>query len=70
MYILAEAAERDLEAIWLYLREESGGEALADRQIDALVERFSPSWPAIPALGAPVTTIWDVGGVHIRLVNT
>ncbi|HRQ79515.1 MAG TPA: type II toxin-antitoxin system RelE/ParE family toxin [Azospirillaceae bacterium] len=40
MHILSEDAERDLEAIWLYVWRESGFEAVADRQIDVIVERF------------------------------
>lgn len=38
--ILADAAVRDLEDIWHYLCLESGSEAVADRQIDALTDRF------------------------------
>lgn len=39
-YVLADSATRDLIEIWQYLYEESGSEAVADRQIDALSERF------------------------------
>jgi toxin ParE1/3/4 len=34
-------AATDLDRIWDYLCEESGSEAIADRQIDAITERFS-----------------------------
>ena len=33
-------ATADLDRIWDYLYEESGSEAVADRQADAITERF------------------------------
>lgn len=37
---LARQARQDLDDIWVYLARESGSEAIADRQIDAIIERF------------------------------
>ena len=33
-------AESDLDAIWLYVAQESGSLAIADRLIDSITERF------------------------------
>jgi toxin ParE1/3/4 len=33
-------AKADLDRIWQYIREESGSAEIADRQIDAVIERF------------------------------
>lgn len=37
---LAPRARADLDEIWQYLARESRSEAIADRQIDAITERF------------------------------
>ena len=37
---LAPQAERDLDAIWLYVAKESGSLEVADRLIDEFVDRF------------------------------
>ena len=34
-------AKADLDRIWQYIREKSGSAEIADRQIDAVIERFS-----------------------------
>jgi plasmid stabilization system protein ParE len=33
-------AKSDLDRIWQYIREQSGSAEIADRQIDAITERF------------------------------
>jgi hypothetical protein len=43
-------AKADLDAIWQYICEESGSPEIADRQIDAIVERFF-FWPLTRAPG-------------------
>ncbi len=40
MHRLARAARTDLEKIWEYVFAGSGSEALADRQLDSIIERF------------------------------
>ena len=39
-HIVSAQAKADLDRIWDYVYKESGSEAVADRQIDAITERF------------------------------
>ena len=39
-YRLSRRAASDLDDIWHYIAVQSGSEALADRQVDTLVDRF------------------------------
>jgi len=40
VHYLSREARGDLDGIWEYLVRESGSEAIADRQIDAITNRF------------------------------
>ena len=46
---LALQARADLDDIWEYILVESGSEAIADRQIDTITERFEflANWPRL-----------------------
>jgi toxin ParE1/3/4 len=37
---VSQQAKADLDRIWQYIREESGSDDIADRQIDTITERF------------------------------
>jgi toxin ParE1/3/4 len=37
---LSDEAQADLDSIWDYLSQQSGSDQIADRQIDAIIERF------------------------------
>ncbi len=51
-HVVAPAAERDLDDIWLYVAKESGSIEIANRLIDSLTDRFF-LLTSFPRMGRP-----------------